>query len=327
MRRKLLLLAGVVLVLLAPACASDDDGGQVTADGDGAEVAPTPDGDGTGSELGALTPEATPAFMASAAQVTSEVESVSLTMTMQAVGVAELPGDPVLLRVDGSFSGDGTRGAMTMDLSGMFDAMGSELTGGEDLGGFEDMFSSMFTEPWEVVVDGEDTYIRMPFLTGMLGADTEWIRTPTEDGGADLGAGGLGQATSATEMVQLLEGAGEVTEVGTEEIGGVTTTHYQVDVDFEALAESVGEAEAAELEGLAPGAVTMDVWIGDDGLVRRMEMVMDFAALGADLGGASSGQVLVAMEMSDFDEPVEITVPDPSQVTDAEDLGMGLLGG
>lgn len=326
MRGKLLLALGAALVLLVPACAKDD-GGEVTADGT-EEAAPAPDADdGTGSGLGAMTPSATPAFMASAAQATSAVESVSVTMTMQAVGVAELPGDPVLLSIDGAFSGDGTQGSMTMDMSGMFDAMGSELTGGEDLGGFEDMFSSMFTEPWEVVVDGPDTYIRMPFLTGMLGADTEWIRTPTEDGGAEVGAGGLGQATSATEMVRLLEGAGEVTEVGTEEIDGVSTTHYSVDVDFAALAESVGEAEAAELEGLAPGAVTMDVWIGDDGLVRRMEMVMDVAALGAGFGGGGSGQMLLVMEMSDFDQPIDVTVPDPSQVTDAEDLGMGLLGG
>ena len=326
MRRKLLLVIGAVLVLVGSACASDDGGGQVTADGEANEVAPEPDGGDTGAGIGALTPEATPAFMAQAAQATSEAGSYRMTMTMSAQGVDEL-GDGVLMTVDGAFSADGSQGEMTMDMSGMFGSMGADIAGGEDLGGFGDMVTDMFTEPWEVVVDGPDTYIRMPMLTGMLGADTEWIRTPTEDGGAQMGAGGLGQATSAAEMTRLLEGAGEVTEVGAEDVGGVPTTHYSVDVDFAALAESVGEAEAAELEGLAPGAVTMDVWIGDDGLVRRMEMVMDVGALGAGLGGGASGQILMTMEMTDFGEPVEITVPDPSQVTDAGDLGMGMLGG
>ena len=323
MRKKLLLLIGAVLVLLAPACATSDGGGEVTADG-GTPEAPAPDGgDDTGAELGSLTPAATPAFMKAAAQATSEVESFSMTMTMQAVGVDELPGDPVIMAIDGVFTEDGTVGSMRMDMSGMVDAMGDELTGGGEM---DAMALEMFDEPWEIVLDGEDMYLRMPILA-MLGVDAEWIRSPIESGGGDFGTGGVGQATSAAEMAQLLEGAGDVTEVGTEEIDGVSTTHYSVELDWDALAASVGEAEAAELGEVAAGALSMDVWIDGDGLLRRMEMEMDMGALGADLGTGSSGSILMVMELRDFDEPVEVQIPDPSEVTDADDLGMGLLGG
>ena len=75
----------------------------------------------------------------------------------------------------------------------------------------------------------------------------------------------------------MLRASGSVDEVGTETVNGDSTTHYKATID---LAEGGRRSSASAAQQLvqrliaqgAPASVPVDVWIGDDGLVRKMTM-------------------------------------------------------
>ena len=77
------------------------------------------------------------------------------------------------------------------------------------------------------------------------------------------------------------------------------------------------------------GTMPVEVWIGSDGLVRRVSMSFDLSSTG--MAGAK-GAMAMTMDFSELGQPVQITVPPADQVSTL-DLGaklkglMGNLGG
>ena len=93
-------------------------------------------------------------------------------------------------------------------------------------------------------------------------------------------------------------------ELGTEQIGGVDTTHYR--------------GRLAATAGATAGP--FDVWVGkDDGYVRRMQF-----ATGA---AGSTPSTHLTMDLSDFGKDVTITVPSAAETADATTLNIPGLGG
>ncbi|MDL5205869.1 hypothetical protein [Streptomyces sp. ALI-76-A] len=112
----------------------------------------------------------------------------------------------------------------------------------------------------------------------------------------------------------------DVTEVGTEKVDGVDTTHYRVSVD---VAELPGGAQLREQVG---PTLPMHVWLDDDGRLRRQQIDMTVKAPAAasakpDTSGAASEQVKMTMVMnySDFGTEVDATPPPAGQVADVTD--------
>jgi hypothetical protein len=144
--------------------------------------------------------------------------------------------------------------------------------------------------------------------------------------GAPLGDG--------TEILKLLDQAGDLQTVGTEQVRGADTTHYRGNLDLaSALAEvSADERAKAESElgkvGIDPSMATVpvDVWIGTDGLVRRVQIGVQglestaSTTAGNDLGGTFT------MEFYDFGQPVAITVPPADQVFEVDPSMLASLG-
>ena len=83
---------------------------------------------------------------------------------------------------------------------------------------------------------------------------------------------------------------------GTEDVGGVSTTHYTATVD---TATSLRELGMKPAQG-APETVIYDVWLDEDDLIRRMEFT---------LNGATA-----RLLASEWGEPVSITAPSGSQL-------------
>ena len=83
---------------------------------------------------------------------------------------------------------------------------------------------------------------------------------------------------------------------GTEDVGGVSTTHYTATVD---TATSLRELGMKPVQG-APETVIYDVWLDEDDLIRRMEFT---------LNGATA-----RLLASEWGEPVSITAPSGSQL-------------
>jgi len=142
------------------------------------------------------------------------------------------------------------------------------------------------------------------------------LRRPLDKLGASLPQLGMGGAQSPVDGLTWLRGSKHAKKLGTETIDGVPTTHYRVTVDVQdALAKATpNQREAlnrllrfARKQGVDPASTTSDVWIGDDGLVRRSTQ---------SLGRLGS----MTTTFSDFGTPVHIEAPPPDETVDVSGL-------
>lgn len=206
--------------------------------------------------------------------------------------------------------------AMTMDFSAMAGA------GGEDIPeGMGEMFGAM-----EVRQIGDTVYLKFPLFSALFGAQTEWISMPAEEG-TDL-AGDMGSGSAPSNPSSFLEAfakaEGTVEELGSEDIRGISTTHWRVVVE-EGWQEALSPEELAELEEQGPlpeSDFPLDLWVDGDGLVQRMAMTMAAEEADADIGGT----LTMTMDFFDFGQSVTIEAPPADQVTDMGELE-GAFGG
>ena len=186
----------------------------------------------------------------------------------------------------------------------------------------------------QIVTDGGDVYLQLGSLSTLLGAATgqSWIKIPVDSGAADAVGAPLGDGT---EILKLLDQAGGVKVVGTEPVRGVDTTHYQGTLDLaSALAEvSADERAKAESElgkvGIDPSmaSIPVDVWIGSDGLVRRVQIgVSGLQPTTPSTASPTGVGGTLTMEFYDFGQPVDITVPPADQVLQVDPSMLGSLG-
>jgi hypothetical protein len=151
------------------------------------------------------------------------------------------------------------------------------------------------------VQQGSTVYMRSPLLASLLPKGKSWasvdLQTKT---GKELGANlnNLAQQAPA-DILKALRDAGSVTKVGDETIDGTKTTHYRATIDPKKIVQGVAAPTSQ--------AVPVDVWVGQDGLLRRMTM--------------SSGGTAVTMNLSNYGEPVNVQVPSASESIDMTKLG------
>lgn len=238
-----------------------------------------------------------------AAQTTGAVQTVKVSLTVRTVPAG---GDPsVQVTATGAVDAANGRAHLTADVSGM--------VGGE-----------RGATTIEAVYDGDSAYLKVPLLEDVVGEP--WVEVTSPKLGqlaAQLGGGGL--QGDPGSFLELLEGAGgPVTTVGTEEVRGVPTRHVKVDLDVAKLLDrAAGERRQELADQLAQRGLDLaelaplpaEAWIDDDGYVRRFSVSFDLSELGEVRPGAeAAGVVTETIELYDFGEPVEITVPDRSEV-------------
>ncbi|WP_217250706.1 hypothetical protein [Streptomyces sp. AC602_WCS936] len=114
----------------------------------------------------------------------------------------------------------------------------------------------------------------------------------------------------------------DVTKVGTENVGGVSTTHYKVSVDVSKLPG--GEQMSQQLGPTLP----MQVWLDDEGRLRRQQIDLTVkapASASAKPEGSASAQQLkmsTVMQFSDFGTEVNAEAPPADQVADMTDKAL-----
>jgi hypothetical protein len=137
----------------------------------------------------------------------------------------------------------------------------------------------------ELVVIGDDHWLKIPFTE-------RWQKV-------DVGLTVARLLDPADGVLPVLEGATELERAGSEEVDGVDTYRIEGMVRLADVAPLLGVEEGAEL-------VPVELWIGkDDELLRRLRLS------GAIAPGEGSDAVRT-VELSGFDEPVEITPPTAS---------------
>jgi hypothetical protein len=135
----------------------------------------------------------------------------------------------------------------------------------------------------------------------------KWVRVGT----ADLSDGNLvtGGATDPYAAAELLLGTRTASYVGESELAGVEVRHYRGTADLAAAAkgasEGVREALAAAAKGFATAEVPFDVYLDDQGRIRKIRHRFSFA------NDRRRGTVAVASTtlLYDFGTPVDVRLP------------------
>jgi hypothetical protein len=181
----------------------------------------------------------------------------------------------------------------------------------------------------QIVMDRGVVYMRAPMFQD---AGTDWVSTdPSKmDPAAAAQFGGFGAGTTdPSAYVGLFAGVFDVKVSGEEELKGVPTTHYVGTIDLKKVlkgfSEVVGKdvdaatkkqlkAAVKQFESLGiDDKIPFEIWIDAEGLPRRQRITMDFGKLVPEAGEAN---LEMTVDFSDFGKPVDIEIPDPSEVTD-----------
>lgn len=314
-RRSALVGLAAPLVLVASACGVDL----------GQDVSAVRAGPGTGTATSVvLRPESFEGtggavFLKEAAAATRAVDSQKVSMTIAMAGVPLL-GD-VKMSVDGAFDNSTGRGTMSLDMS---EFMGGLMGNGDDA-------------RIDMILDGDDVYVRSPLFSKLGNADAEWLKGKASDlesdGSSSTMAPGMGSDPAA--YLDFLKATGDgLEEIGREDVRGVSTTHLRTTLDLQKMIDDAPAAEKEQLkkdlEGLGAGngfdTIPADVWVDDDGYVRRTTLTFDFSTLPARDGDVSMKDVVMTMTLDIYDigQPVDVKIPDPA---DVGVLDPSLLGG
>jgi len=241
---------------------------------------------------------------------TVDVESVKLSLTISASGLPGTSG-AASVTADGAIDNANHRSQLTLDLSKA--ASGLPGVASTAIGALGDGGRV------QIVTDGPDAYLKLGSLASILGATTgqSWVKV--SDKNNRTVSTGVSVA-DGTELLKLLGQAGNVTTVGPEAVRGVDTTHYRGTLDVAAAISQLPADDQKNVSdrlsqlGIDPKSISfpVDVWIGQDDLVRRVQLGVD----GSKLPGGKTDAVnaTVTLEFYDFGSPVDITVPAPDQV-------------
>jgi hypothetical protein len=116
--------------------------------------------------------------------------------------------------------------------------------------------------------------------------------------------------------LQLLANRGDqVSDLGSTTLSGATVHEYQVVITPSALRRQVADAHfpawmRSTTLHVFSGALTEDVYVGHDGLLRELSATFSIEAAG------QRGSVVVTVALSDYGVHTSITAPPKSQVTD-----------
>lgn len=171
---------------------------------------------------------------------------------------------------------------------------------------------------FDAILGAEAWYFRYPQLADRMPEGKEWLKLEGLPGQKEMSTPGV---ASPDESLGMLRGSGHVRRLGRATIGQAAVTRYRVTqtpAEIAAVLRSEGKDELAEaLEGVSSqlvGPVRSEVFVGREGIVRRMRMLSTALAKGKRV------TTMMRMDFSDFGIEPSIVVPDDSRVYDLSPL-------
>ncbi|MBV9412130.1 MAG: hypothetical protein JO148_11080 [Acidimicrobiia bacterium] len=255
------------------------------------------------------------AMVQAAATTTAEAKTAHVVTTIKADSGPLANGG---INVDGGFDFDTRRAALEID--------GSQV-GAPELGKLQ------------AIVDydgGLVVYMKVPAeAVGDLGGK-QWLQVDVgalmQKAGMDIDIGSLlqGQSNDPTQGLAMVRGADDVVKIGTDNIRGVPTTHYQLDVNIDKAIADAPTPEARDamqkLSNLyTVRKVPVDLWLDDQGRVRRFQESLNSSVIRLPnalltQGDPFAGHVTLTYDLYDFGRPVDVTLPPSSQVANLNPL-------
>ncbi|HEX4365141.1 MAG TPA: hypothetical protein VHZ75_11375 [Solirubrobacteraceae bacterium] len=185
-----------------------------------------------------------------------------------------------------------------------------------------------------MVFDGFTFYVTSPQLQRLLPAGKHWMKFDLgeigKQAGIDLGALSHGANQDPTQTLQYLKAAsGAITRVGRETLRGEPTTHYKATVDFEKVPDTFppdqrAAARASIRQIIALTGTTrvpIEVWVGDDGIARRMTEHQKVTIAG------ETTSIAQRIDLYDFGSAVNVQLPTAGDTADSGSLDAGSLSG
>jgi hypothetical protein len=157
--------------------------------------------------------------------------------------------------------------------------------------------------------------------------NTFYVRTPLfgprwlsfTDRGGDVLAGV--SDNDPAQLLEFLRSTADIDEVGSATIRGVATTHYRAQVQLERLVDRARPEQRERLRELAEkikaagiDEIPLEVWIGDDGLVRRI--AMDWTISNPDRP-TERATIKLRMDLFAFGAAVRVEAPSARNVIKA----------
>ena len=342
MRRLLASVSVVVVILVAMAACADPAGDDARARPSRSSESSGSGASGSGGARGGGGGD-----LSDAAAVTEVVEATravdAARVELQTVyrgldGLADVPAgvDDVRLVQRAAFDKRSRQAEAEADMSELAAVL--EGAGADDVPGD-------YTQPTRVVIDGDTVYTQLGPLAEQVGLlPTTWVERDV----ATL----ADQPVDNETMALLLQPLGmldllrlpiaDVQVEGSDEVRGVLTTRLTATVDLTVEAASRAPADAGAGAGAAGAAerspvddvvaarfreiglteLPVELWVGADRLVRRLEF---------SIGGAASGRpgpaaLTTTLDVYDVGEPVDVDVPSGADVIAQADLRARVTG-
>lgn len=217
-------------------------------------------------------------------------------------------------------SGFGLPQALHLTLDGVTSLAKPELDLRTDAGPVIQQVQPLLSSlPLELRLRDGVAYVKVPSLArSFVPGNKAWASLDLRR----LAGGALPQVDGAM-VLKMLRAAGTLKPVGTEQIDGTKTTHLRGRIR---LADQVKLLPAkvrarirkalARVKGHGRVAQPVDVWVGDDGLVRREQIRLAVPAH----EGFPAGRVAVRLDFSDFGTPLAAGAPAASETFDATSM-------
>ncbi|MDP2709797.1 MAG: hypothetical protein Q8O56_01140 [Solirubrobacteraceae bacterium] len=252
----------------------------------------------------------TPQALASAADKTAATGGVrlSLRQTISHGGRGTIP-----TTAEGRFDNTSGRGEMTLTMDV------SSMPGGASAGGG--------TIEQHLIFDGLTFYMSSPAFDRALPAGKRWIKLDLaavgEQAGIDLAALTRVSGQDPTQSLHYLKAvSGDVTRIGTDTVRGVPTTRYRATIDFDKVPDALPAAQRSAvrrsmqqiIELSDTSKLPMEIWIGDDDIVRRMTHTVTTSTAG------QRTTITQRIELYDFGTKVDVEIPPADQAIDPASL-------
>lgn len=223
------------------------------------------------------------------------------------------------IRMSLSLSSPQLQGGRTIDVqgTGVIDGTNSEFD--FTLGSLGSMQEILLKQGGDYVI-----YMQMPQLSARLPAGKHWIELDLSKvgkaSGLDLSKLMSGSQFQPTDILSMLQSEGAtIRNLGPATVDGTATTHYRVTIDTAKALQAKGLTSPL-LAGAAatlPASIPANVWIGKDGLVRRVQLAL----------AAAQGRMAMTMNLSDYGTDVPVAAPTSSEVFDATQLAQQGMSG
>jgi hypothetical protein len=209
--------------------------------------------------------------------------------------------NPTTIRGEGVFDLRTRIGGVSVDLG----ALGGALAGA----------------PVDAVVGAQGLFVKLP--PGQNSGGPPWLKldlaTLSQQAGLNLGSLAQLQQSDPTQALSYLKGAlDDVDEVGEETQRGEETTHYRGTIDLRKASASLPPDSQRGIEdaiaSLGTSRLPVDVWVDDEGRIRKMRFSADPDGAGPNSAGT------VEIELYDFGTTADVQVPPADQVTDLTNL-------